>query len=91
LSPGIFSGGTPTLPEETHYIIAGTGELHMEDGSTYRVSPGSIFAIPTPVKHTSSISARGTLPPLLSSRLRFTQNVMMPPKSHILGTPNRES
>jgi len=35
-----------------------------------------------------------TAPPLLSSRLRFTQNfdnVMMPPKSHILGSSNRES
>jgi quercetin dioxygenase-like cupin family protein len=23
----------------------------MEDGNTYRVGPGSVFAIPTPVKH----------------------------------------
>ncbi|HEX4771510.1 MAG TPA: cupin domain-containing protein [Bryobacteraceae bacterium] len=32
-------------------MIAGTGELHMEDAGTYRIGPGSIFAIPTPVKH----------------------------------------
>jgi len=33
--------------EETQYIIAGTGELHMEDGNSYSVVPGSVFAIPT--------------------------------------------
>jgi quercetin dioxygenase-like cupin family protein len=44
--------------EETQYIIAGSGELHMEDGSTYGVGPGSVFAIPTPVNTTSSMSVR---------------------------------
>ena len=34
-----------------YFIIAGTGEFHMEDGNSYHVGPGSVFAIPTPVKH----------------------------------------
>ena len=80
--------------EETQYIIAGTGELHMEDGSTYQVGPGSVFAIPTPVKHDLVNVGKETLRAVaLFAAAMFTQtfdNVMMPPKSHILGTPNRE-
>jgi uncharacterized RmlC-like cupin family protein len=80
--------------EETQYIIAGTGELHMEDGSTYRVGPGSVFAIPTPVKHDLVNVGKETLRAVaFFAAAMFTQNfdnVMMPPKSHILGTPNRE-
>lgn len=51
LSQGSGSVGTTDATEETQYIIAGTGELHMEGGSVHRVGPGSVFAIPTPVKH----------------------------------------
>ena len=51
LNQGSGSAGTPMLLEETQYIIAGAGELQMEDGSKHRVGPGSVFAIPTPVKH----------------------------------------
>jgi quercetin dioxygenase-like cupin family protein len=72
----------------------GTGELHMEDGSTYQVAPGSVFAIPTPVKHDLVNVGRETLRAVaFFAAAMFTQNfdnVMMPPKSHILGTPNRE-
>jgi quercetin dioxygenase-like cupin family protein len=63
----------------------------MEDGSTYRVGPGSVFAIPTPVKHDLVNIGKETLRAVAAAM--FTQNfdnVMMPPKSHILGTPNRE-
>ena len=80
--------------EETQYHLAGTGELHMEDGSTYRVDPGSVFAIPTPVKHDLVNAGKETLRAVaFFAAAMFTQNfdnVMMPPKSHILGTPNRE-
>ena len=34
--------------EETQYIIAGTGELHMEDGSTYQVDPGVFLPFQRP-------------------------------------------
>src|SRR5438034_9962587 len=51
IEPGHRLGWHTDATEETQYIIAGTGELHMEDGSTYRVGPGSVFAIPKPGKH----------------------------------------
>jgi len=80
--------------KETQYIIAGTGELQMEDGSTHPVGPGSVFAIPTPVKHDLVNVGEETLRAVaFFAAAMFTQNfdnVMMPPKSHILGTPNRE-
>src|SRR6266536_1704845 len=80
--------------EETQYIIAGTGELHMEAGTTPQVGPGSVFAIPTPVKHDLVNVGDETLRAVaFFAAAMFTQNfdnVMMPPKSHILGTPNRE-
>ena len=63
----------------------------MEDGSTYRVGPGSVFAIPTPVKHDLVNVGKETLRAVaFFAAAMFTQNfdnVMMPPKNHILGTP----
>ena len=94
IEPGGHLGWHTDATEETQYIIAGTGELHMEDGSTYRVGPGSVFAIPTPVKHDLVNVGTETLRAVaFFAAAMFTQtfdNVMMPPKSHILGTPNRE-
>jgi quercetin dioxygenase-like cupin family protein len=94
IEPGKRLGWHTDATEETQYILAGTGELHMEDGSTYRVSPGSVFAIPTPVKHDLVNVGKETLRAVaFFAAAMFTQNfdnVMMPPKSHILGTPNRE-
>jgi uncharacterized RmlC-like cupin family protein len=109
LSPSMAAMAPPPLPrseagkrlgwhtdatEETQYIIAGTGELHMEDGNICRVGPGSVFAIPTPVKHDLVNVGKETLRAVaFFAAAMFTQNfdnVMMPPKSHILGTPNRE-
>ena len=59
-----------------------------------RVGPGSVFAIPTPVKHDLVNIGKETLRAVaFLAAAMFTQNfdnVMMPPKSHILGTPNRE-
>src|SRR6266566_3888205 len=79
---------------ETQYIIAGDGELHMEDGSKHPVGPGSVFVLPTPVKHDLVNVGNETLRAVaFFAAAMFTQNfdnVMMPPKSHILGTPNRE-
>ena len=39
IEPGKRLGWHTDATEETQYIIAGTGELHMEDGGTYRVGP----------------------------------------------------
>ena len=76
------------------YIIAGNGELYMEDGSKHPVGPGSVFVLPTPVKHDLINVGNDTLRAVaFFAAAMFTQNfdnVMMPPKSHILGTPNRD-
>jgi quercetin dioxygenase-like cupin family protein len=32
--------------EETQYILAGTGELRLEDGTKHKVGPGSVFFLP---------------------------------------------
>ena len=80
--------------EETQYIIAGTGKLYLEDGSTYPVGPGSVFVLPTPIKHDLENTGKETLRAVaFFAAAMFTQDfdqVMLPPKSHILGTPNRE-
>ncbi len=79
--------------EETQYIIDGTGELQMEDGK-FPVGPGSVFVLPTNVRH--DLVNTGQKPfraVAFFAAAMFTQDfdsVMLPPKSHILGTPNRE-
>ena len=94
IEPGGRLGWHTDATEETQYIIAGNGELHMEDGSTHPVGPGSVFAIPTPIKHDLVNAGNETLRAVaFFAAAMFTQNfdnVMMPPKSHILGSPNRE-
>ena len=94
IEPGKRLGWHTDATEETQYIIAGNGELHMEDGSVHRVSPGSVFVLPTPVKHDLVNVGNETLRAVaFFAAAMFTQNfdnVMLPPKTHILGTPNRE-
>src|SRR5438876_9722924 len=51
IEPGHRLGWHTYVTEETPYIVAGTGELHMEDGSTYRVGCSSVFAIPMMTKY----------------------------------------
>src|SRR4029077_20574549 len=51
IEPGHRLGWHNDATEETQYIIDATGELHMENGSTYQVGAGSVFAIQTPAKH----------------------------------------
>jgi len=81
-------------PRRRKYIIAGTGTLYMEDGITYSVGPGSVFVVPTPVRHDLANTGKETLRAVaFFAAAMFTQNfdnVMLPPKSHILGTPNRD-
>jgi hypothetical protein len=58
------------------------------------VGPGSVFVLPTPMRHDLENTGKETLRAVaFFSAAMFTQDfdqVMMPPKSHILGTPNRE-
>jgi len=93
IEPGKRLGWHTDATEETQYILAGNGKLFMEDGSTHMVGPGSVFALPTGVKHDLANVGKETLRAVaFFAAAMFTQDfddVMMPPKSHILGTPNR--
>jgi quercetin dioxygenase-like cupin family protein len=93
IEPGGRLGWHTDATEETQYIIAGSGELRMEDGK-YPVGPGSVFVLPTNVRHDLANTGKETLRAVaFFAAAMFTQdfdNVMLPPKSHILGTPNRE-
>ncbi|MGH6734593.1 MAG: cupin domain-containing protein [Methyloceanibacter sp.] len=94
IEPGGRLGWHTDATEETQYIIAGQGKLYLEDGSTHQVGPGSVFVIPTPVRHDLENTGKETLRAVaFFAAAMFTQDfdqVMLPPKSHILGTPNRE-
>jgi quercetin dioxygenase-like cupin family protein len=93
IEPGGRLGWHTDQTEETQYIIAGTGELQRDDG-TFPVGPGSMFALPTNVGHDLVNTGTETLRAVaFFSAAMFTQtfdDVMLPPNSHIIGTPNRE-
>jgi len=94
IEPGHRLGWHTDATEETQYILAGTGELQIEDGSVHAVGAGSVFVLPTPIKHDLVNTGTETLRAVaFFAAAMFTQtfdDVMMPPKSHILGTPNRD-
>jgi quercetin dioxygenase-like cupin family protein len=93
IEPGNRLGWHTDATEETQYIIAGAGKLFLEDGTTHLVGPGSVFVLPTGVRHDLANVGTETLRAVaFFAAAMFTQNfdnVMLPPKSHILGTPNR--
>ncbi|HWG20501.1 MAG TPA: cupin domain-containing protein [Terracidiphilus sp.] len=93
IEPGDHLGWHTDATEETQYIIAGTGELLMEDGK-HPVGPGSVFALPANVRHDLRNTGSDTLRAVaFFAAAMFTQTfdeVMLPPKTHVLGTPNRE-
>ena len=94
IEPGGRLGWHTDATEETQYIIAGSGKLYLEGGATLAVKPGSVFVLPTPMRHDLENTGAETLRAVaFFAAAMFTQtfdNVMMPPKSPILGTPNRE-
>ena len=78
IEPGKRLGWHTDATEETQYIIAGTGKLYLEDGMRHDV------------ENTGNDTLRAVA---FFAAAMFTQDfdqVMMPPKSHIIGTPNRE-
>src|SRR5689334_99502 len=93
IEPGGHLGWHTDATEETQYIIAGTGELLMEDGK-HAVAPGSVFALPANVRHDLVNTGSETLRAVaFFAAAMFTQTfdeVMLPPETHVLGTPNRE-
>lgn len=94
IEPGHRLGWHTDATEETQYIIAGKGKLFLEDGTTHDVGPGSVFVLPTGLRHDLASVGTETLRAVaFFAAAMFTQTfdaVMMPPKTHILGTPNRE-
>ena len=94
IEPGGRLGWHTDATEETQYIIAGTGLLYLEDGTTHPVAPGSVFVLPTPLRHDLENTGTETLRAVaFFAAAMFTQTfdqVMLPPKTHVLGTPNRE-
>lgn len=93
IEPGHRLGWHTDATEETQYILAGTGRLSMADGSTFEVGPGSVFVLPTGVRHDLANVGTETLRAVaFFAAAMFTQtfdDVMMPPQSRVLGTPNR--
>ncbi|MGB6176743.1 MAG: cupin domain-containing protein [Methylocella sp.] len=94
IEPGGRLGWHTDATEETQYILAGAGELRMEDGTTHQVKPGHVFVIPTPVRHDLANTGSETLRAVaFFAAAMFTQqfdNVMIGPNVHVLGTPNRD-
>jgi quercetin dioxygenase-like cupin family protein len=92
IEPGGELGWHTDATEETQYIVAGKGELQTEEGN-HPVGPGSVFVLPTPLRHNLVNTGKEPLRAVaFFAAAMFTQefdNVMLPPKSHILGTPNR--
>ncbi|MGO8736177.1 MAG: cupin domain-containing protein [Terriglobia bacterium] len=93
IEPGGHLGWHTDATEETQYIIAGAGELLMEDRK-HRLGPGSIFVVPTNVRHDLANVGSETLRAVaFFAAAMFTQTfdeVMLPPNTHVLGTPNRQ-
>ena len=94
IEPGGRLGWHTDATEETQYIIAGQGELRMEDG-VQAVGPGSVFVLPTGVRHELANVGGETLRAVaFFAAAMFTQTfdqVMLPAGSHVLGSPNRDS
>jgi quercetin dioxygenase-like cupin family protein len=94
IEPGGRLGWHTDATEETQYILSGAGELHLEDGTIHAVGPGSVFVLPTPLRHDLANTGKDTLRAVaFFAAPMFTQqfdNVMLAPDVHVLGTPNRE-
>ncbi len=93
IEPNGHLGWHTDATEETQYIVSGTGELLTEEGS-FPVGPGSVFVLPTNLRHDLANTGKDPLRAVaFFAAAMFTQDfdsIMLPPKSHILGTPNRE-
>jgi quercetin dioxygenase-like cupin family protein len=94
IAPGGHLGWHTDSLEETQYIIAGSGELQRDDG-TSEVGPGSIFVLPKNTRH--DLANTGTVPLLavaFFSGRTLTQtydDVMRPTNTHMLVSPNTTS
>jgi hypothetical protein len=89
IEPGGHLGWHSDATEETQYIIAGSGELRMANAPSDRAAcsccPRTCATTsPTPVRRRCAVA--------FFAAAMFMQNfdeVMPPPKTNVLGTPNR--
>ena len=92
IEPGGRLGWHTDQTEETQYIIAGTGELQTDDGN-YPVGPGSVFVLPTNVRHdlvnTGNEKMRAVAFFAAAMFSQYFDDVMLPLNGHVLGSPNR--
>ena len=92
IEPGHRLGWHTDQTEETQYIVAGTGELQTDSGN-HPVGPGSVFVLPTNVRHDLVNTGAETLRAVgFFAAPMFTQyfdDIMQPVNTHVLGTPNR--
>lgn len=91
IEPGGRLGWHTDSTEETQVILSGSGELRREDGS-WPVGPGDVFVLPKDVRHDlANVGSEPLRAIAFFSAPSVTQNfdnVMLPPNSHILGSPN---
>ena len=93
-----YGGHGATASSTIVYEIEPGGRLGWHTDATEEtqynaVGPGSVFVIPTPVRHDLANTGKETLRAVaFFAAAMFTQqfdNVMLPPDVHVLGTPNR--
>ena len=91
IAPGGRLGWHTDSTEETQFIVSGNGELRREDGS-WSAGPGSIFVLPALVRHDLANVGTETLRGVaFFAGPELTQvfdDVMLPPNSHTLRSPN---
>jgi quercetin dioxygenase-like cupin family protein len=94
IEPGARLGWHTDATEETQYVIAGTGKLYLYFVSPLAGARDCLFVLPTPMRHDLENTGKETFRAVaFFAAAMFTQDfdqVMLPPKSHILGTPNRD-
>jgi oxalate decarboxylase/phosphoglucose isomerase-like protein (cupin superfamily) len=93
VEPGKRLGWHTDATEETQYIIAGQGKLYLEDGSVHLVGARQrVRAADADAPRPGNTGKETLRAVAFFAAAMFTQDfdqVMLPPKSHILGTPNR--
>jgi len=90
LSQGNASAGIPMRLKRRNTSSQGNGECTWKTVLCTGLVPGSVFVLPTPVKHDLVNVGNETLCAVAFSRPRCSQqnfdNVMLPPNTHILGS-----
>ena len=93
-SQGNGSAGILMLPRRRSTLSPAPGNYTWKMATPTVSARGAFLPFQTPVKHDLVNVGKETLRAVaFFAAAMFTQNfdnVMMPPKSHILGTPNRE-